>query len=95
MGSIDVKIVVFSDNLAPGKTQTWFWNNPNINFVYTFSAATHSNGSALGSNLAVQISPLRFSLNNETGKRRIEYDVKNVTQQPLNYEIHMSVSKPT
>jgi len=94
MGSINTKIIVLSDDLAPGETRTWSWNNPNINYVYAFSAATHSNSSAPNSDLKVEISPLRYNYNNGTGKRRIEFSVKNVSSTQLNYEVHMSYAMP-
>jgi hypothetical protein len=90
MGSINVDFMIFSANLNPGQTATWYWNNPVIEDVYAFSAATHSNNSQLNSDIKVEISPLRFNQNVATGKRRIEFDVKNPTNQPLNYEVHMS-----
>jgi hypothetical protein len=94
MGSINTQIIVLSDNLNAGQTRTWFWNNPNINYVYAFSAATHSNSSAPNSDLKVEISPLRYNYNNDTGKRRIEFTVKNLSSTPLNYEVHMSYAMP-
>jgi hypothetical protein len=94
MGSIGTDIVLLSANMNPGDTHTWHWNNPNINYVYALSAATHSSNSQLNQDLKVQISPLRYNYNTGTGKRWIEYDVKNVTQQPLNYEVHMSWASP-
>jgi hypothetical protein len=93
MATINTAIIVFSASLAPGGSENWNWNNPDINAVYAFSAVVHSNFSAPTANLAVEISPLRYGYNVGTDKRRIEYTVKNLTQQPLNYEIHMSVAR--
>jgi hypothetical protein len=90
MATINTQIVIFSASLAPGASKGWSWNNPNINAVYAFSAVVHSNFSSPTANLEVEISPLRYGYNVGTQKRRIEYTVRNLTQEPLAYEIHMS-----
>jgi hypothetical protein len=90
MASINTTIVLFSANLGPGQTYTFWWNNPNINAIYAFSAVTHSNFSSPNADLKVEISPLRYNYNVGTQKRRLEFGVKNLTQEPLSFELHMS-----
>jgi len=94
MGSIDVKIVVLSASLGPNQSDTWFWNNPDHDAVYAFSAVTHSDGSPANADLKVEISTLKYNRNTGTGKRRIEYTVKNLTSHPLAYEVHRSRATP-
>jgi hypothetical protein len=94
MGSINVKIVVLSAHLGPNESDTWSWNNPLLDTVYAFSAVTHSDGSPADANLKVEISTLKYNRNLSTGKRRIEYTVKNLTPHPLSYEVHMSRATP-
>ena len=94
MGSIGVKITILSASLGPNESDTWYWNNPLHDAVYAFSAVTHSNFSPPDANLKVEISPLRYNRNTGTGKRRIEYTVKNLTSHPLSYEVHRSWATP-
>jgi len=94
MGSIDTRILILSDSLAPKQTKTWFWNNPLHDAVYTFSAVTHSYGSPPNADLKIEISTLKYNRNTTTGKRRIEFQVKNLTQHQLAYEVHMSCATP-
>lgn len=94
MGSIHVSIVVLSANLGPNAQTTWVWNNPKFDSVHAFGAVTHSNNSPANADLKVEISTLKFNRNTGTGKRRIEYTVKNLTANPLAYEIHMSQADP-
>lgn len=94
MGSINTKIIILSAQLGPNQSDTWYWMNPNIDAVYAFSAITHSNGSPANANLKVEISTLKYNKDLNTGKRRIEYTVKNVTAHPLAYEVHMSWATP-
>ena len=94
MGSIGVKIIILSDSLTPNQSKTWYWNNPPHDNVTAFSAVTHSNFSPPNVDLKVEISTLKYNRNTGTGKRRIEYTVKNLTAHPLAYEVHMSWASP-
>jgi hypothetical protein len=94
MGSIETKIIVLSATLPGNGSKTWSWKNPLFDGIHAFSAPTHSNNSPFDVDLKVEISTLKFIKNTGTGKRRIEFTVKNLTPHPLAYEVHMSVAKP-
>ena len=94
MGSINTKIIILSATLGPGQTATWYWNNPLHNAVYAFSVVPHSYFSTPNTWLRAELSTLKYSRNTGTGKRRIEYQVKNLTQSNMSYEVHMSWATP-
>lgn len=94
VGTSRTKLIIPSATLPAGKTHTWYWNNPNVNATYSFAATTHNVGGSAGTNLKVEISPLRFNRTVGTNKRRLEFKVKSLASATLSYEIHMSWQTP-
>lgn len=88
-------IVVFSQNIGPGATNSWFWNNPTFEAVHSFAALPHNVSASSGSWNSLEVKQVRCEEQAGTSKRRISYQVFNPTSFTINYEIHMGVISQT
>ena len=95
MGSINVQTVVFSATLSANATSGfWYWNNPLIDRVYTFSAVPQGLGQPGLTWFTAEITDVGNSMMAPPTKRRIQYRVKNPNPFAIAYEVHMSVAAP-
>ncbi len=92
MGTM-TKTIVSGAYLGPNSTDTWFWNNPLHDAVYTFTALPFSNY-APGVDLRIEVSVRGFVNDANSPAHRIEIKVKNLTGHSLLYVLNLSRATP-